>query len=64
MDRWWANCVRNDEERKWIGDTIKKVRMDNGYVFTRGMYKAALDRRKRTGSLWDSDEVAQMVKTV
>lgn len=57
MDRWWANCVRNDEERTWIGGAIKKVRAGgDGYVFTREMYKDALDRRAKTGSLREDIE--------
>ncbi|KAF8073777.1 opioid growth factor receptor conserved region-domain-containing protein [Lyophyllum atratum] len=43
MDRWWANCIRNKEERKRVGDLIRKVRNDDdGYVFTRDMYENAL----------------------
>jgi len=44
MDRWWANCIRNDEEREWVGDIIRKVR-GGGYVFTREEYETALQRR-------------------
>ncbi|KAH9936620.1 opioid growth factor receptor conserved region-domain-containing protein [Fomitopsis serialis] len=44
MDRWWANCVRNEEERKWIGEMIRNVREEN-------MYVEALNRRKETGKL-------------
>ncbi|KZT09395.1 uncharacterized protein LAESUDRAFT_723156 [Laetiporus sulphureus 93-53] len=52
MDRWWANCVRNEEEREWIGGAIRKVRAAiSGGPFTREMYKEALERRKKTGSL-------------
>lgn len=49
MDRWWANCIRNDEERQWVGDLINRVR-DGDLVFTRQMYEDALERRKQTGS--------------
>lgn len=48
MDRWWANCLRNSEERSWVGNAIRKVR-DNGFVFTREMYEKALENRKQTG---------------
>ncbi|KDQ62508.1 hypothetical protein JAAARDRAFT_170933 [Jaapia argillacea MUCL 33604] len=51
MDRWWANCVRNEEEREWIGGVIRQVRQNGGFVFTREMYEEALERRRRTGSL-------------
>ncbi|KAJ7211991.1 opioid growth factor receptor conserved region-domain-containing protein [Mycena pura] len=50
MDRWWANCIRNEEEREWVGGIITKVRLDEGYVFTREMYAAALEQRRSTGS--------------
>ena len=50
MDRWWANCIRNDEERRWIGEVIAKVRKDD-LIFTRSMYEQALRRRKETGKL-------------
>jgi hypothetical protein len=61
MDRWWANCLRNEEEREWLGEVIRKVRMNDGYVFTREMYEAALERRARSGSLKDSDENVHQV---
>jgi len=51
MDRWWANCIRNEEERRWIGGLIHKVRTDEGFHFTREMYEQALRRRKETGKL-------------
>lgn len=50
MDRWWANCIRNEEERSWIGAMIRKVRRE-GFVLTRGMYEQALERRKEAGKL-------------
>ncbi|EJF57082.1 hypothetical protein DICSQDRAFT_129667 [Dichomitus squalens LYAD-421 SS1] len=52
MDRWWANCLRNPEERAWIKDTIQKVRSGStDYVFTDEAYRDALKRRKETGKL-------------
>jgi len=48
MDRWWANCLRNQEEREWVGLTIKRAR--NGEIFTREQYQACLTRRKEMGS--------------
>jgi len=50
MDRWWANCLRNQEERQVIRDAIIKVRSGQ-MTFTREMYEAALKQRKETGIL-------------
>ncbi|KAL4249079.1 opioid growth factor receptor family protein [Abortiporus biennis] len=57
MDRWWANCLRNEQEREWIGGMITKVRTSerDEFVFTRAMYEAALERRRETGSLRGED---------
>jgi hypothetical protein len=49
MDRWWANCLRNEADREWIGLTIKKAR--NGEIFSREKYEASLLRRKESGSI-------------
>ena len=49
MDRWWANCIRDENEREWIGNLIKRVR-GGELKFTREMYEKALERRQRTGS--------------
>ncbi|KAJ3970703.1 opioid growth factor receptor conserved region-domain-containing protein [Lentinula raphanica] len=51
MDRWWANCIRNDAERAWIQATISKVRAGDGFVFTRELYREALERRLESGQL-------------
>ena len=51
MDRWWANCIRDEDERAWIGELIRKVRTDQDFVFTRELYEQALERRKETGKL-------------
>ena len=52
MDRWWANCIRNEEERLWIRDLIKNVRSaEDNYVFTRQDYEDALQNRVKTGRL-------------
>ncbi|KAF7985598.1 hypothetical protein HWV62_3899 [Athelia sp. TMB] len=55
MDRWWANCLRNEGEREWIGAEIRKVRAAEAatnksemFVFTREAYESALERRKVT----------------
>jgi len=46
MDKWWANCVRNKEDREWIGSIITSVRQGSDeYVFTREMYKNAVGTR-------------------
>lgn len=52
MDRWWSNCLRNEQERTWIGDLIRKVRLaEDGFVFPREAYERALQRRAETGQL-------------
>ena len=48
MDRWWANCLRNEAEREFVAQAIAKVRA--GGEFTREMYEAALKRRKSEGT--------------
>ncbi|GBE83115.1 hypothetical protein SCP_0501620 [Sparassis crispa] len=63
MDRWWANCIRNEEERKWIRDTIQKVWSKDGYVFTREMYEQALERRRDTGYLGAKRQAAEATST-
>lgn len=50
MDRWWANCIRNQEERQVIREGITKVRSGQ-MTFTREMYEDALKRRKEAGIL-------------
>jgi len=50
MDRWWANCLRNQEERQVIREAITKVRSGQ-MTLTRDEYEAALKRRKETGIL-------------
>ncbi|KZP33439.1 hypothetical protein FIBSPDRAFT_307046 [Athelia psychrophila] len=56
MDRWWANCLRDQGAREWIGDQILKVRAGEGnttgpFTFTRKAYESALERRGVTGKL-------------
>jgi hypothetical protein len=53
MDRWWANCLRSEGDRKWIGAMIKRVREEESFVFTRDMYEHAVERRCRDGKLAD-----------
>ena len=35
MDSWWANCMRDKEDREWIALQINKVRRD-GIVYLPG----------------------------
>ncbi|KAG7088309.1 hypothetical protein E1B28_012319 [Marasmius oreades] len=49
MDRWWANCIRDDAERNWIAEVTRKVRAGGQFVFTREMYEQALERRQSEG---------------
>ncbi|KAI0373711.1 hypothetical protein BV20DRAFT_962288 [Pilatotrama ljubarskyi] len=55
MDRWWANCLRDENERTWVNDLVRKARTDPGFVFTNEAYRAALRRRQETGSFEDGD---------
>ncbi|KAF8903124.1 opioid growth factor receptor conserved region-domain-containing protein [Gymnopilus junonius] len=58
MDTWWANCLRNKEERTWIGALIRRVRSadENGFIFTREDYEEALRTRAETGQLGIRDK--------
>ncbi|KAN0087531.1 Opioid growth factor receptor (OGFr) conserved region domain containing protein [Tylopilus felleus] len=51
MDRWWANCMRDDHERDWVGQAIAKVR--SGRLFTREMYETAMRVRQSSGKFPD-----------
>ncbi len=55
MDRWWANCLRNSEERSWIRDVIEKTRAGN-FVFTREKYEKAMQNRRDKGSFGVAEE--------
>jgi hypothetical protein len=48
MDRWWANCLRDEHERAWMRDQIALARTGER-TFTRAMYEQALERRKDSG---------------
>ena len=63
MDRWWANCLRNQEERQVIREAIIKVRSGQ-MVFTRDMYEAALKRRKETGTLTVATEPVTAIESL
>ncbi|KAJ6621887.1 opioid growth factor receptor conserved region-domain-containing protein [Mycena sp. CBHHK59/15] len=60
MDRWWANCIRNEEEREWVGGVIARARQEDGYVFTREMYAAALQQRLRTNSFRNEEMTVEV----
>jgi hypothetical protein len=51
MDRWWANCLRDDAEREWVANVVGRVRERDGFVFTRELYERVLENRKATGKL-------------
>ena len=64
MDRWWANCIRNEEERLWIRDLIQSVRSaEENYVFTRQDYEKALQNRVNTGRLTLQENVQEETET-
>ncbi|KAG8934025.1 hypothetical protein FRC03_007006 [Tulasnella sp. 419] len=50
MDRWWSNCIRNDEERAWLSDVVDQVR-GGKLQFSEEMYTNALEARKSKGKL-------------
>ncbi|KAF8158365.1 opioid growth factor receptor conserved region-domain-containing protein [Crassisporium funariophilum] len=65
MDKWWANCIRAEEERLWIGETIQNVRLaEEGYVFTRRDYEKALQNRAESGKLGSVGEESLPQDTV
>lgn len=45
MDRWWANCIRNDDERLMVNQLIEGVRT-KGKGFTREKYEELMNKRK------------------
>lgn len=59
MDRWWANCIRNQEEREFVGMLITRVRRGE-LRLTREKYEELLERRKRIGSFrWEEPMPAE-----
>jgi hypothetical protein len=50
MDNYWANCIRSEADRQWIGSVIEKARLGGSdrYVFTRAMYRDAIEKRFQT----------------
>jgi hypothetical protein len=56
MDRWWANCIRNEDERTFIGELIAEVRSGEK-KFTKEMYHDLLGRRRKTAKLsWEEKQ--------
>ncbi|RDB17997.1 Opioid growth factor receptor-like protein 1 [Hypsizygus marmoreus] len=46
MDRWWANCIRDEHTRDWVRGVIEKVRLGSeGFVFTRELYRNAMEKK-------------------
>lgn len=60
MDRWWANCIRNEDERAFIRELIAEVRSGEK-KFTKEMYHDLLERRRKTGGLSWEDKQGQDV---
>lgn len=60
MDRWWANCIRNEGERAFTGELIAEVR-SRKKKFTKEMYHDLLERRRKTGRLSWEDKQEQDV---
>lgn len=64
MDRWWTNCIRNDEERRWLNHVVGRVR-EKDLLFDRAMYEECLRNRQSVGRLllpsvnWGSDTASQ-----
>lgn len=55
MDRWWANCIRNQEEREWIRELIRRVRTGQ-LGFERDDYERVMNVRERLGHFqWKLD---------
>lgn len=49
----WANCIRNENERTFVGNAIQSVRSEE-HVFTREMYRRVMICRQEYGELrWD-----------
>ncbi|CCO31364.1 Opioid growth factor receptor Short=OGFr [Rhizoctonia solani AG-1 IB] len=52
LDKWWANCNRNDQERETVQDVISRIRdKSNKWVFTRAMYEQMIHSRETQGAL-------------
>ncbi|ORY89624.1 opioid growth factor receptor conserved region-domain-containing protein [Leucosporidium creatinivorum] len=55
MDNYWRWCIRDDEEREFVGEMVEKVR-EGGGEWTEEMYVEALERRKKTWSFAVAEE--------
>lgn len=54
MDGYWRWCIRNEEERDWVGATIEAVRTgERGW--SEEDYREALRRREKTGSFSEQE---------
>ncbi|KAH7336899.1 opioid growth factor receptor conserved region-domain-containing protein [Rhizoctonia solani] len=52
LDRWWANCNRNDQERETVRAVIARIRdKADKRVFTRAAYEQMIDTRGSQGTL-------------
>ncbi|KAF8746718.1 Opioid growth factor receptor (OGFr) conserved region, partial [Rhizoctonia solani] len=52
LDKWWANCNRNQQERQTIQEIISQVRSKpNKWVFTRAMYEQMISSREVESTL-------------
>jgi hypothetical protein len=49
MDNYWRWCIRNEDEREFVGEMSLEVREEKG-EWTEEMYVEALERRRKTGS--------------
>ncbi|KDN48262.1 hypothetical protein RSAG8_02854, partial [Rhizoctonia solani AG-8 WAC10335] len=52
LDRWWANCNMNDQERETIRGIISRVRdKTDKWTFTRATYEQMIHARETEGTL-------------
>ncbi|CAE6439070.1 unnamed protein product [Rhizoctonia solani] len=52
LDKWWANCNRNDQEQETIRTIITRIRdKTDKWVFTRATYEQMIDARESQGTL-------------
>ena len=56
MDRWWANCIRNEGERQAIRGLLRKVHGggEEGYTFTRSEYEKYMQDKLQQREVPDS----------
>ncbi|CAE6341272.1 unnamed protein product [Rhizoctonia solani] len=52
LDRWWANCNRNEQERETVGAIVARIRdRTNKWTFTRAMYEQMIHAREAENTL-------------